>query len=731
MSRFQIKKLPLSMSLAMPAFCLLCNSAMAADVKTLVLPAVTVLPEVTVLGQADSSNASSGSAATRTGTSIEQVPQSVVVIERAVMVDQGSHTLSEVLRNVSNVTAIDQRDANLTAFKIRGFAAATILDGAPMPGTFPNQLSLAGVEQISVVKGPAGGLYGGSQGMNTPTLGGAIVITTAEPTRAPLRQVGLSLGNFGQKALSIDLNQPVNELLALRLSGEASSKDTDTERVYFRRSALAPSLLLTPNSDTKLALRLRDVRNETLDYPGLPRAVVTQSEVIAGVVRGRFIGADDLPPTSNNAQGANLQWNQRLSDQWDFALTLARNRVEVTQAGAFNASVIDVYLGMFGMPVALGKVVQDVYGYRMGQQFESTVLSPSLTGRFTTGEARHTVAAGLDQERSSEDAFMRWSDPLGVGLSPITSKINLAGSGQARWIEPAGNSMFDSAYVRRFKANTAYVQEQVQIGNWSLLGALRFNQLEIENRAGGKIITKSSTHTTPRLGAVFAFTPQVSAFAGYAQAVQTPYLTTFAKGVTPIAEETRQNEVGLRLKDWGGVTATLALFDLQRRNVATAAGAVNYLSDQGSQGVDVDLRYRVNATWQWLAAYTHQTAKYTTTNFAQVAAYMGQQLFNVPERQLRLATRYDAASGTWQGWGFGLGVTTQSELPGDARNSFFTPASTVLDAQVSYQSKQLRYGLAVSNLLDKQYLVPSAYFGGGQVTPATPRSVTASAIFSF
>jgi iron complex outermembrane receptor protein len=54
-----------------------------------------------------------------------------------------------------------------------------------------------------------------------------------------------------------------------------------------------------------------------------------------------------------------------------------------------------------------------------------------------------------------------------------------------------------------------------------------------------------------------------------------------------------------------------------------------------------------------------------------------------------------------------------------------------LDAQVSYQSKQLRYGLAVSNLLDKQYLVPSAYFGGGQVTPATPRSVTASAVFSF
>lgn len=692
---------------------------------------VAVLPEVTVRGQPDTYAVSNSSAATRTRTPIEQVPQSVVVIPRAVIDDQAAQTLSDVLRNVSNVTAIDQRDANLTAFKIRGFTAATILDGAPMPGTFPNQQSLAGVEQVSVVKGPVGGLYGGSQGMNSSTLGGAIVITTAEPQRTPLRQVGLSLGDYGQRALSFDINQPVNDVLALRLTGEASSKDSETERVYFKRGALAPSLLLTPNADSKLVLRLRDVRNETLDYPGLPRAVAGQPEVIAGVARSRFIGADGLPPTRNNAQGANLQWSQRLNAQWDFALTLARNRVDVTQAGAFNASVIDVYLGMFGMPAALGKVVQDVYGYRMGQQFDSTVLSPSLTGRFSTGAARHTVAAGLDQERSSEDAFMRWSDPLGIGLSPITSRVNLAGASQARWIEPAGNSMFDSAYLRRFKASTAYVQDQMQIGAWSLLGALRSSQLEIENTASGTVTTRSTTHTTPRLGAVFAFTPQLSAFAGYAEAVQTPYLTTFAKGVAPSAEETRQTEAGLRLKDWGGVTATLALFDLQRRNVATAAGAVNYLSDQASQGVDLDLRYRVNASWQWLAAYTQQTPTYTATGFSQVASYVGRQLFNVPRQQLRLATRYDAASGAWQGWGFGLGVTAQSELPGDARNSFFTPASTVWDGQVSYQRKHVRYGLAVGNLLDKQVLVPSAYFGGGQVTPAMPRTVMASIVLSY
>ena len=42
MSYFKVKTLPLAISLAVPVLCLQCNSALAADVKTLALPAVTV-----------------------------------------------------------------------------------------------------------------------------------------------------------------------------------------------------------------------------------------------------------------------------------------------------------------------------------------------------------------------------------------------------------------------------------------------------------------------------------------------------------------------------------------------------------------------------------------------------------------------------------------------------------------------------------------------------------------
>ncbi|MEY2633488.1 MAG: Ferrichrome-iron receptor precursor, partial [Pseudomonadota bacterium] len=285
--------------------------------------------------------------ATRTDTPIEQIPQSVVVIPRALIEDQGSRNLSDVLRNVSNVTALDARDSNLTGFKIRGFSSATIVDGVATPGIFQNQESLVGIDQVTVIKGPSGGLYGGSQGMNYSTVGGAVVISTAEPGQTPIRKIGVSGGSYQQRGAHFDFNQPVNEVLAVRLTGEYSNTDSETKQLYIKRTALLPSILLTPNADTKIVLRLRDVKNETLDYQGLPRASAGSPDVINGINRSLFISASSMPPSTNDMRGANLQWTQRLNDQWRFGLTVARNTLELNETGAFAASVIDAFVGPF------------------------------------------------------------------------------------------------------------------------------------------------------------------------------------------------------------------------------------------------------------------------------------------------------------------------------------------------------------------------------------------------
>jgi iron complex outermembrane receptor protein len=235
---------------------------------------------------------------------------------------------------------------------------------------------------------------------------------------------------------------------------------------------------------------------------------------------------------------------------------------------------------------------------------------------------------------------------------------------------------------------------------------------------------------TPRLGVVYDLSSVASLFVGRSEGIKIPVLSLFS--APPKPEESSQTEVGLRITEWSGVTATLAWFDLTRKNVVIAdpsrPGFSIQAGQQRSRGIDADVHWQATPAWAWLLAFTAQQAEISQdTNQSLV----DKQLFNVPERSARLATRYDVKGGRWHGLGLGLGLTYRSRLPINSANTRFTPSATVWDAQLSYVHDSARYSVGVVNLLDKKYFVPSNYFGGNQVIPAQRRALTVAAQFSF
>ena len=272
-----------------------------------------------------------------------------------------------------------------------------------------------------------------------------------------------------------------------------------------------------------------------------------------------------------------------------------------------------------------------------------------------------------------------------------------------------------------------YVQDQIQIGALHLYGSLRQTRTEAKDRYPDWGINNQSTNNkvSPRFGAVYNVSDTLSFFGGYSEMARVPFGSLFS--VAPKMEEAAQKELGLRIKGWNGLSATAALFDIQRKNAAVADPANPGLSVQTgvqqAKGVDVDLRWQATPSLAWIAAYTHQTAEITQDTHA---AWVGKRLFNVPEQTLRVAARYDVRQGEWNGLGLGLGASYRSNLAGDTSNSFFMPAVTLWDAQASYKRGQTQYSASVNNLLNKQYYAPMAYFGGGQVVPGLPRSLVLS-----
>ena len=660
-------------------------------------------------------------AGTRTPTPIESIPQSIVTVPRAMIDDQGARTLSEALRNVSNVALQDERDANNAVLKIRGFHSATVVDGVAMPGYFPNQERLSNVERIDVLKGPAGALFGTAQSTGSyGTLGGTIAITTAPPSQTPVRRIALSAGSFGQRGASLDVNQPLGSTLAARIAVDVSDADSESDGVFFRKRAFYPSLMWTPAPKTQVTLRTRYLDSATLDYSGLPvRGTLTTSSFT--LPRRTNPVAADLPDTTYEARGLNLQASHALSSTWTLSLLAAYNQAVVDQRGSWLVDATSPF-GCFDFGT-VNASFNVMCGARLWDRFKTTTVSPAVTGVFSRGAATHTVSAGVDHERATDHAFLAYSNLFGpVSFQPVS----LLNPVYPAWAEPLEPATPDQQ--NRYVTTVAYVQEQFDRGPVHLLGSLRVSNIDVTdaNPVFGVDNISTNRAATPRVGGVYDLTTHASVFAGYSEGIKVPIGSIFA--TPPKPEESRQTEVGVRLKRLAGLTASAAWFDLTRLNVAIAdpvnLGFSMQAGRQRSRGVDADLRWQLSDGLTLVGAVTAQTSEILE---ASTPGLVGTQLFNVPERTARLAGRYDVPGGRLAGLGVGLGVTYQSELPGNSFNTFFTPAATVWDSQVSYSVKKVRLGLNVGNLADRKYYIPSNYFGGNQVIPALPRTFAVTA----
>lgn len=660
-------------------------------------------------------------AATRSSVPVEQVPQSVVSIPRSIIEDQASKTVSDVLRNVSNVNEIDPRDSNNVGFKIRGFNAAMVVDGVSVPGWFQNQESLVGVQQMDVIKGPAGGLYGSGQAIgNYSTVGGTIAVTTKDPEAKAYREVGVKGGNYGRRNAHFDFNQPLNEAWALRINGETDRSDSETQGVFFRKTALNPSLAWSPDAKTKVVIKARMLDNSTVDYSGLPRANANSYEPAAGVSRSTFVTATGLPDTTQKSRGLNVQWTQVLNDDWTLKALAAHSTAEVDQRGVFPLSYSDV--GGFGSSMNLG-------GARLWERLTSNAVQLSLATAIKSGNALHRLNFGLDHDQTRDEGFIAFSNPFPFGQFPFSpldgwfTPTDLSGSARPAWFDPSVPASANQQQ-NRSTSTVVYVQDQIQVGPWHLHASLRHTHTEAKDLYLGRGINNQSTNNkiTPRVGAVYDASDVVSVFAGYSEMSRVPFGSLFS--TAPKMEEAEQKELGLRIRGWNGLSATAALFDIQRKNAAVAdplnTGFSVQTGVQQAKGLDLDVRWQVSPSLAWIAAYTNQTAEISQDT---KAAWVGKRLFNVPEQTLRVAARYDVRQGDLTGLGLGLGASHRSSLAGDTSNTFFTPAVTLVDAQASYKRGGMKYSASVSNLLNKQYYAPMAYFGGGQVVPGTPRTL--------
>ena len=671
--------------------------------------AATWIGDVVVTGDRDRYTAAASASATRTDTPLIEIPQSVQVITRTLIEEQDARTLADALVNVSGVVPTRQEEALLVSPIIRGFPSEIYLDGLPVytgPNAVNEPTSLVGVEQIDVLKGPTSTLYGG--GLGTP-LGGLINVQSSRPSTEAKSMFALRGGSFATWGAAIDVNQPLGDRVAGRITAEYQTNESWIDEVEGERLSIQPSLAIQLAPQTELLLQGQYNRRDQLEYSGIPA-----EQAMAGEIdRYGFAGAPVGQPHSEiENRSASVSLRHAFSEDTRLTVTGRYYKSEIPQYGSF------IMPSMYA-PDPATPTTYPILTMNMMSGSEEQTFDANLWRRLNGLGGRHEILVGASFDHTDFYSNMGFAGvPVGEqNLANPTYDLNFGS------LQPLSLTQTD-----RYETLAVYVQDQATYGRLHLLGALRYTQLKFREIEQGS--DETYERWSPRIGATFDLLPGVALYAGYAEGFRAPF--GFIGMKKPEPEESRNVEGGLKLALTDlGISGTFALFEQTRENVATPDPSNPFMSvqtgEQRARGFETDLVWEPTPTLSVLFNYAWTEAEVTQDNALPVA----DRLPRVPEHSGRIAARYRFLEGAAKGLSFGAGVTVLGDREITLPNTISVPGYAMVDAQAAYDFDRFSIQVSIANLTDNDDFDPYQYFGFPVVMPTQPRSafVTVKARF--
>src|SRR6201996_7010102 len=253
----------LGAALAAPsAIALAPAAALAADVSADARSDTPVgVDGVTVTAQ--SSGYSGTNALSKLPTDLQDVPQSVTVLNHNLLQSQGVSSLSDALKNVPGITIGGAEGGQIgNNINLNGFTARTdiFMDGFRDRGQYYRDTFA--LDNVEVLMGPSSMLFGRG------STGGAINQVSKHPTLKSVTEVDASAMTTGMARTTVDVNRAVDATSAFRIAGMAQSgRPTTRDEMKNTDFGLAPSVRFGIGTPTEITLSALLQKNHDMpDY---------------------------------------------------------------------------------------------------------------------------------------------------------------------------------------------------------------------------------------------------------------------------------------------------------------------------------------------------------------------------------------------------------------------------------------------------------------------------------
>ena len=714
-------------------------AAAAAVQPALAQEAAKELPTVSVQADADKPDGYRATA-TRVGKVLQDphdIPQAVTTLTGALLEEQQVGSLKEALRNVSGLS-FNSAEGGRSGdnMNLRGFYTFgdIYLDG--IRDTAQYNRETFNYEQIDVLRGAGAMLFGRGQA------GGVINQVSKTPLRIEQYKLTGSVGDYGYREFTADLNKPINSDTALRINamqrdeGSWRSNPASGAEPEIHRKGLALSLALNQRGDHRFwlnhyILSTNDNPDYGISFDGTTKRPGTSSRFSPDTFWGadRTFDKSDTRITTLVHEyriSADSQLRTQLRSA-DYERSYWARTPSLTVAPSANGSLCTAPATCNGGPTRIS-------------DYETVTLQSDFNTKCSALGMKHEVIAGI--EYLKENAFR-------------TSLRNRGGTTTANppWYEPYDANT--TAAATRFNSDSyaVYAQDTVEfVPRWKTTLGLR---RDIMDAKYGSTTSPRLTYGENSLRAALSFHPAEDThyYLGWSDSFS-PTADLYQLTVTPQPPE--RSEVAELGAKWllfeGDLALRAALYQATKhweRNGDLESTAAILTRKRRTKGIELEAAGRVGERWEIFSGLALMDARIlqqalninATTGAVTVAdgRYVGQPARNTPPWTINLWATYRLTSQ----WKLGGGLEAKAHRYAYSPSGAFpvvtggttfapntAPAYARWDAMASYEAKDWALRLNVKNVFDRLYW-DAVYDNGGFAIPGPRRTIILTGEFKF
>ncbi|MBM5060179.1 TonB-dependent siderophore receptor [Vibrio parahaemolyticus] len=593
---------------------------------------------------------------TKTDVEWLDVPQAVSVVTKTEMQDRGAVRLVDALDGVAGVNNT-LGEGSRDQFMIRGFDSLNDMyrDGMRDDGTLQSYRSLANVERVEIVKGPAGALYGRG------SAGGIINLVTKRANGDNFTHVKGSVGSNSQYVGQVDSSMAFSDKVNGRINLEYRQADSYVDHVDSNDFFIAPTIRVLPADGHTIDIDVEYAHQELVPYRGVPSK---NGKPVDLPVSTYFGGTNDYQQSDSLRVAVDYEW--RLNDQWVWNNRAAFNHIELEQKGTRQ-----------------GKVT--------GNEVSQTVNNFGYDPRTTT-----TLQSELIWETNDNQLM------LGADFNQIDIDLTLASDKTLppqNIYNPVVGPTPDPGF-KPFRDNTTtttgvYVQDVYTWGDLSVIGNVRYDSMELEQQKAGSGKEKlDDDKVSYRAGLVYRINYDTSVYASLARSWQLPYAGIYINPKLAEFFHTDLKEVGAKayLLD-NALMLNAALFQIDQEQPQTNVdGDVIDKIEVRHQGIELEARGQITKQWDISVGYSYLDAEDKAT---------GKKPNDVSDHLFSLWSTYQLDDN----WRLGGGVKYVGDRYAGNDEAVALGDYTTVDLMAAYTTGRHKIQANAHNILDEKYIL--------------------------